>query len=127
VLPQIVLICEDYQFGDYDIFNKHWQLTFVTFHNSRTSAIFNSSLDRQSNVVERLINLLKRFRRIGNRYEKPTDRQVAMAIPAMNLDWLSESLQTQPGINVYNVICFFISDLRLLEISQFIQAAVGFG
>ena len=35
------------KFGDYDIFNKHWQLTFVTFRSFATSEVFNRCPDRQ--------------------------------------------------------------------------------
>jgi transposase len=39
-------------------------------------------------VVERLINRLKRYRRIGTRYEKRAANYVAMWIIAAILDWL---------------------------------------
>jgi transposase len=43
---------------------------------------------RQRNRIERLINRLKRFRRIATRYEKRAADDLAMITAAANLLWL---------------------------------------
>jgi transposase len=43
---------------------------------------------RQRNPIERLINRLKRFRRIATRYEKRAADDLAMITAAANLLWL---------------------------------------
>ena len=56
--------------------------------NERPRRRFDRAVYRERNVVERLINRLKRYRRIGTRYEKRAANDVAMWILAAILDWL---------------------------------------
>ena len=56
--------------------------------NERPRRGFDQAVYRERNVVERLINRLKRYRRIGTRSEKRAANYVAMWIIAAILDWL---------------------------------------
>jgi transposase len=49
---------------------------------------FDRAVYRERNVVERLINRLKRYRRIATRYEKRAANYAAMWTIAAILDWL---------------------------------------
>lgn len=49
--------------------------------NERTNPRFDKALNRRRNVVERLFNRLKRFRRIATRYEKRAESYLAMLLP----------------------------------------------
>jgi hypothetical protein len=48
---------------------------------------------RERNQVERLINRLKRFRRVATRYEKRAAHYLAMVILAAALVWLARSMR----------------------------------
>lgn len=56
--------------------------------NERAQPRFDHTTYRERNVVERLINRLKRYRRIATRYEKRAANYVAMWTIAAILDWL---------------------------------------
>ena len=56
--------------------------------NERPQPRFDRTTYRERNVVERLINRLKRYRRIATRYEKRAANYVAMWTIAAILDWL---------------------------------------
>jgi transposase len=56
--------------------------------NERAQPRFDRATYRERNVVERLINRLKRYRRIATRYEKRAANYVAMWAIAAILDWL---------------------------------------
>jgi transposase len=56
--------------------------------NERPQPRFDRTAYRERNVVERLINRLKRYRRIATRYEKRAANYLAMWIIAAILDWL---------------------------------------
>lgn len=49
---------------------KHIRCTFARRSNERRRGSFEKSFYRQRNIIERLINRLKQFRRIATRYEK---------------------------------------------------------
>ena len=54
----------------------------------KTPRLMNWDLYRERNVVERLINRLKQFRRVATRYEKRARHYVAMLTVAALLLWL---------------------------------------
>ncbi len=56
--------------------------------NQRRSGSFDRELYRTRNLVERLINRLKQFRRIATRYEKKAENYLAMLHIAAILLWL---------------------------------------
>jgi transposase len=56
--------------------------------NERLQPRFDQRTYRERNVVERLINRLKRYRRIATRYEKRAANYAAMWTIAAILDWL---------------------------------------
>ena len=56
--------------------------------NERRLATFDRELYRERNRVERLINRLKRYRRIATRYEKLAVNFLAMVTIAAILIWL---------------------------------------
>jgi transposase len=56
--------------------------------NQKSWQRFNKGLYRERNRIERLINRLKRFRRIATRYEKYAHNYLAMLVIASILLWL---------------------------------------
>ncbi len=56
--------------------------------NEHRSGPFNRALYRSRNLVERLINRLKQYRRIATRYEKRADNYLAMLLLAAIIFWL---------------------------------------
>jgi transposase len=64
------------------------RMTIPRKANEHRTGPFDRALYRQRNVVERLINRLKQFRRIATRYEKRADSYAAMLTIAMLLLWL---------------------------------------
>jgi transposase len=56
--------------------------------NERRQRNFDREAYRQRNVVERMINKLKNFRRIATRYEKRAANYLAMIMIAVVLLWL---------------------------------------
>jgi transposase len=56
-------------FRDY-LHRKHIRCTIAHRKNERRKGAFNKQHYRKRNIVERLINRLKQFRRIATRYEK---------------------------------------------------------
>ena len=56
--------------------------------NERRSGPFDRAVYRQRNIVERLINRLKQFRRVATRYEKRAANYLAMVTIAAILLWL---------------------------------------
>lgn len=67
---------------------KGMRMTIPRKKNEHRTGPFDRALYRQRNVVERLINRLKQFRRIATRYEKRADSYAAMLTIAMILLWL---------------------------------------
>ena len=63
-------------------------MTIPRKKNECRTGSFDRVLYRQRNVVERLINRLKQFRRIATRYEKQASSYSAMLTIAMLLLWL---------------------------------------
>ena len=57
---------------------KHIRYTIPHRHNERHTGSFDKSLYRKRNIVERLINRLKQFRRIATRYDKRAANFAAM-------------------------------------------------
>jgi transposase len=57
---------------------KHIRCTIARRSNERRSGSFNQRNYRKRNIVERLINRLKQFRRIATRYEKRASNFSAM-------------------------------------------------
>lgn len=57
---------------------KHIRCTIARRSNERRRGAFNKSHYRKRNIVERLINRLKQFRRIATRYEKRASNFSAM-------------------------------------------------
>ena len=57
---------------------KHIRCTIARRSNERRRGSFNKQDYRKRNVVERLINRLKQFRRIATRYEKRASNFAAM-------------------------------------------------
>lgn len=57
---------------------KHIRCTIARRSNERRRGSFNKSHYRKRNIVERLINRLKQFRRIATRYEKRASNFAAM-------------------------------------------------
>lgn len=49
---------------------------------------YDRDLDRERPVIERIINRLKRFRRVATRYEKLASSYLTMVTIAMILEWL---------------------------------------
>jgi transposase len=64
------------------------RLTIPRKQNERRSGPFDRALYRQRNLVERLINRLKQFRRIATRYEKRAANYSAMLTLAAIFLWL---------------------------------------
>jgi transposase len=64
-------------FRDY-LHRYHIRCTIARRSNERRSASFNKQHYRKRNIVERLINRLKQFRRIATRYEKRASNFSAM-------------------------------------------------
>jgi transposase len=56
--------------------------------NEQPQPRFDRAVYRERNVVERLINRLKRYRRLATRYEKRAANYLAMWTIAAILDWL---------------------------------------
>jgi transposase len=56
--------------------------------NERRQRTFDREAYRQRNIVERMINKLKNFRRIATRYEKRAANYRAMLMIAVVLLWL---------------------------------------
>jgi transposase len=67
---------------------KGIRMTIPRKKNECRTGSFDRVLYRQRNVVERLINRLKQFRRIATRYEKQASSYSAMLTIAMLLLWL---------------------------------------
>jgi len=57
---------------------KHIRCTIARRSNERRRGAFNKAHYRKRNIVERLINRLKQFRRIATRYEKRASNFAAM-------------------------------------------------
>jgi transposase len=56
--------------------------------NEHRTGPFNRALYRSRNIVERLINRLKQYRRIATRYEKRAENYLAMLLLAAIIAWL---------------------------------------
>jgi Transposase and inactivated derivatives len=67
---------------------RHIQSVIPTKSNERPDPTFDRNAYRERNRVERLINKLKRFRRIATRYEKRAVNYLAMITIAAILLWL---------------------------------------
>ena len=64
------------------------RITIPRRKNERRTGPFNRAIYRARNVVERLINRLKQFRRLATRYEKRSKYHRAMWVIAATLLWL---------------------------------------
>jgi transposase len=67
---------------------RHIRVTIPSKRNQRRAARFDRARYRQRNLVERLINRLKQFRRIATRYEKRATNYLAMVTLVAILLWL---------------------------------------
>jgi transposase len=67
---------------------KKIRITIPRKKNERRTGPFDRELYRRRNVIERLFNRLKQFRRIATRYEKRADSYASMLTIAMILLWL---------------------------------------
>ncbi len=88
--PKRVGADKGYSSGQYRQYlrRKGMRMTIPRKKNEHRTGPFDRQLYRQRNVVERLINRLKQFRRIATRYEKRADSYAAMLSIAMILLWL---------------------------------------
>jgi transposase len=67
---------------------RHIRAVIPSKSNQRRQPNFNRAAYRRRNLVERLINRLKQFRRIATRYEKRAANYLAMVHIGMLLLWL---------------------------------------
>ncbi len=67
---------------------RHIRAVIPNKSNQRRQPPFDRAAYRRRNPVERLINRLKRFRRIATRYEKRAANYLAMVHIGMLLQWL---------------------------------------
>jgi transposase len=63
-------------------------IRFLDFRSVPRHGSFNREIYRQRNIVERLFNRIKQFRRIATRYEKLAQNYTAMITIASILLWL---------------------------------------
>ena len=68
--------------------SRHIRAVIPSKSNQRRQPNFDRAAYRRRNRVERLINRLKRFRRIATRYEKSAANYLAMGTFGMILLWL---------------------------------------
>ena len=66
----------------------HVRLTIPHRNNQRRRGPFDKSTYRLRNIVERLINRLKHYRRLATRYEKRAENYRAMWLIAATIEWL---------------------------------------
>lgn len=68
------------------------RITIPRRTNERRGGPFDRAIYRTRNLVERLINRLKQFRRLATRYEKRAENYRAMWVIAASLLWLNAIL-----------------------------------
>ncbi len=71
-------------------YRRHWRIGVVIPHksNSRRRELFDQAANRERNIIERLTNRLKQFRRVATRYEKLAANFLTMVTLAAILLWL---------------------------------------
>jgi transposase len=90
VYPERLVADKGYSFPAVRRFLRqhHVRLTIPHRRNQHRRGPFDKSTYRLRNIVERLINRLKHYRRLATRYEKCAENYRAMWLIAATIEWL---------------------------------------